>query len=415
LSTVTPSAHERDLAADAVVAGPGSTRRRSETYSAWRLGRAAAAVRELLRRIFDQRWYLRVMSVTAAAAGVAWAVCLPFGDFAPAFAAASAVYAVQLTVRTSVLDGLRRTALMAMSVMLSVLVLRLVGLSAIAVVALVFVSLAFGRVLRLGVSGSLQVPGTAIFLLALGSTVTTTELFNRVWATLVGAIIGAAASYLAYPGDPQQRARQALSGLSTEIAALLGDMGDGLRERPTTAQATEWLKRSRALSDELKRTTSLVEEATAALRIDPFGKRSETTELSRSLSTLGHSVSQLRGIARTLFDQQLDRGPALPASLAEVLSRTAGAYRAQADALEGHDLSLSAALGAVRDARRESLRSLRRVDETGAWVASGAILTDVDRMISQLEGDSPALEVSESEPQSRSGLAARFRRSEDVR
>ena len=52
------------------------------------------------------------------------AVCLPFGGFAPAFGAASAVYAVQLTVRTSVLDGAKRTVLMGLSVLLASLILR---------------------------------------------------------------------------------------------------------------------------------------------------------------------------------------------------------------------------------------------------------------------------------------------------
>ena len=48
-----------------------------------------------------------------------------------------------------------------------------------------------------------------------------------------------------------------------------------------------------------------------------------------------------------------------------MLSRTAAAYRAQAEALQGDVPSVDAALDAVRQARGESLRSLRRVDETG--------------------------------------------------
>jgi len=127
---------------------------------------------------------------------------MPLGGFAPAFGAASSVYAVQLTVRTSVLDGAKRTVLMGLSVFLAVGILRTVGLSAVAVIVLVFVSLAAGQLLRLGASGSLQIPGTAIFILALGTSVGTDVLLDRVWATLVGAVIGAAASYLAYPGDP---------------------------------------------------------------------------------------------------------------------------------------------------------------------------------------------------------------------
>jgi len=362
-------------------------------------------LKSLMLRAYQARWTLRVISVTAAAAGATWAVCLPFGGYAPAFGAASAVYAVQLTFRTSVLDGAKRTVLRGISVLLSVLILKTVGLSAIAVMVLVFVSLAVGQLLRLGLSGSLQIPGTAIFVLALGTSVSTSYLLDRVWATLVGAVIGAAASYVAYPGDPRGRARSALAKLAGEIAELLSDMSAGVSRKPTATETELWLARSRALDEEVERARPLVDEAMAFLRIDPFARRSGPFELSRNLAALAHSVSQVRGIARTLFDHRLDGAPRLPASLAEVLSRTAVAYRAQAEALEGEGPSVDAALDAVRQARRESLRSLRRVDETGAWVVSGAILTDIDRMVQQLEGDSSALEVPSEVSRRRFGRA----------
>jgi hypothetical protein len=370
------------------------TKQRSETYVA-RRGPVALAywLKGLAWRAYEARWTLRVISVTAAAAGATWAVCLPLGGFAPAFGAASAVYAVQLTVRTSILDGARRTLLMGISVFLSVLILRTVGLSDVAVMALVFLSLGVGQLLRLGLSGSLQIPGTAIFILALGTSVSTSVLLNRVWATVVGAVIGAAASFLAYPGDPRARARGSLAGLARSIAELLSEMSAGVARTPTATEAELWLARSRALDDEVRRLSPLVDEAVAFMRLDPFGPRSGSTDLQRDFSALAHSVFQLRGIARTLFDHRADGSPRLPAGLAEVLSRTALAYRARADALEGDGPNLDATLDAVREARRESLRSLRRVDETGAWVVSGAILTDVDRMVAQLEGDTPALGI----------------------
>ena len=352
-----------------------------------------AGLKALVLRAWEARWTLRVISVTAAAAGATWAVCLPFGGFAPAFGAASAVYAVQLTVRTSVLDGAKRTVLMGLSVLLAVLILKTVGLSALAVIVLVFVSLAAGQLLRLGASGSLQIPGTAIFILALGTSVSTSTLLDRVWATLVGAVIGAAASYVAYPGDPRSRARRALAALAGSIADLLSEMSAGVARTPTATETDVWLGRSRALEEELEHTRPLVDEAVAFLRVDPFGRKTASAELAQALDALTHSVAQLCAIARTLFDHQIDGAPRLPASLAEVLSRTAVAYRAQAEALQGDAPSVDAALDAVRQARGESLRSLRRVDETGAWVVSGAILTEVDRMVAQLGGDAPALAV----------------------
>ncbi|MGD0982871.1 MAG: hypothetical protein ABSA65_03520 [Acidimicrobiales bacterium] len=374
--------------------GALTTRKRSETYVARRSWAVfLVGLKALVLRAWEARWTLRVISVTAAAAGATWAVCLPFGGFAPAFGAASAVYAVQLTVRTSVLDGAKRTVLMGLSVLLAVLILKTVGLSALAVIVLVFVSLAAGQLLRLGASGSLQIPGTAIFILALGTSVSTSTLLDRVWATLVGAVIGAAASYVAYPGDPRSRARRALAALAGSIADLLSEMSAGVARTPTATETDVWLGRSRALEEELEHTRPLVDEAVAFLRVDPFGRKTASAELAQALDALTHSVAQLRAIARTLFDHQIDGAPRLPASLAEVLSRTAVAYRAQAEALQGDAPSVDAALDAVRQARGESLRSLRRVDETGAWVVSGAILTEVDRMVAQLGGDAPALAV----------------------
>jgi uncharacterized membrane protein YgaE (UPF0421/DUF939 family) len=388
-----------------------TTRRRSETYVARRSGAVLlAGVKALLLRVWEARWTLRVISVTAGAAGATWAVCLPFGGFAPAFGAASAVYAVQLTVRTSVLDGARRTVLMGLSVFLAVLILKTVGLSALAVIALVFVSLAAGQLLRLGASGSLQIPGTAIFILALGTSVSTTTLLDRVWATLVGAVIGAAASYVAYPGDPRSRARRALASLAGSIADLLEEMSAGIARSPGATETDVWLASSRALEEDLEHARPLVAEAVAFLRVDPFGRKTASTELSQALAALTHSVAQVRAIARTLFDHQLDGAPRLPASLAEVLARTSLAYRAQAEALKGDSPSVDPALDAVREARDESLRSLRRVDETGAWVVSGAILTEVDRMMRQLEGDAPALGLSSGAPGRKSRPGRRERR-----
>jgi len=371
-----------------------TTRRRSETYVARRLPVVLVAkFKALLRLAYEARWTLRVMSVTAAAAGVGWALCLPFGNgnVPSAFAAASAIYAVQTTVRTSVIDGARRTVLMAMSVLLAVVILRTIGFSVLAVVILVFVSLGVGQLFRLGLSGSMQIPATAIFILTLGTGITTGQVFIRVWATLIGAVIGAAASYLAYPGDPRERARKMLAKLSVDISELLMEMSVGVARTPSAVETDHWLARSRGLEEELEKARPMVGEAVAFLRVDPFGRRAGASELSQALDALTHSVAQLRAIARTLFDHRLDGAPRLPASLAGVLSSTAAAYSARAQSLRGDSQNVDAALDAVRQARRESLRSLRRVDETGSWVVSGAILTEVDRMVQQLGGDAPVL------------------------
>jgi len=170
--------------------------------------------------------------------------------------------------------------------------------------------------------------GTAIFILALGTSVSTSALLDRVWATLVGAVIGAAASYVAYPGDlvPERVVPLPACGA---IADLLSEMSAGWRgrrqpPRPMSGWPLAWVGGGAGAHAPLGRRGGGVPSC------GPFGRKTASTELSRALAALTHSVAQLRAIARTLFDHQIDGAPRLPASLAEVLSRTAVAYRAQA-------------------------------------------------------------------------------------
>ncbi len=203
-----------------------------------------------MHHLYDARWTLRVMALTGAAAGVAWALCLPLGTTPSAFAAASSVYAAQLSVGSSLVDGLKRSALIALSVLLAVAILHSVGLSVWAVVILVFVSMAAGLLLRLGMSGTVQIPATAIFVLALGPSVGNWQALARVLATLVGALVGAVLSMAAHAGDPQTHVRRSVAEIAREAAQLLDDMGAGLARGMSQHDASEWLSRSRRLDND---------------------------------------------------------------------------------------------------------------------------------------------------------------------
>ena len=125
---------------------------------------------------------------------------------------------------------------------------------------------------------------------------------------------------MSYPGDHRARARHGLAELAGSIADLLADMSAGVAKRPTATETELWLARSRALDEEVTRLGPLVDEAVAFLRIDPFARKAGSAELSQALAALVHSVNQVRGIARTLFDHRIEGAPRLPASLAEVLA-----------------------------------------------------------------------------------------------
>jgi uncharacterized membrane protein YgaE (UPF0421/DUF939 family) len=359
-------------------------------------------VRGLIHRLYEARWALRVMAVTGAAAGVAWALCLPMGTTPSAFAAASSVYAAQLSVRSSLVDGLKRSALITLSLLLAVVILHVVGLSVWAVVVLVFVSMAAGRLLGLGMSGALQIPATAIFVLALGPSVSDWQLLARVLATLVGALVGAVSAVAGHAGDPQVQVRRSVAEIARSAAQLLDDMGTGLALGLSQHDASQWLSRSRQLDDDTAERRRGVDQAVSFLRWDPFGHRDDAAKLSQLFVSTEHSVFQVRDIARTLFEVSLEERPrAIASGLVTLLQSTAAAFRLQAANLEGEDLSLDSALATVRALHRESLGNVREADDTGVWLASGSVLSDVERMVEQLEGSTPALRVKPNKPPSR--------------
>lgn len=339
------------------------------------------------------------MALTAAAGGVAWALCLPFGTTPSAFAAASSVYAVQLNVRSSLVDGLKRSALMGVSLSLAVVILRGVGLTIWAVMIVVFVSMAAGRMLRLGLSGTLQIPATAIFVLALGTAVTDWQLFTRGLATLIGAVVGAVASVAAHAGDPQVQARQSIVAIVRSIADLLDDIGAGLDRGLTARDAQEWLFRARQLDDQAAERRQDIDEAVAFMRWDPLGRRQDADELNRLFTQAKHSVFQVRDIARTLLDASLDAtAKVVTPTLGPLLRSTAFAFRLQAAKVGGEQPNLDDALDTVRTWHRESLGRVRQADDTGNWLMSGSVLNDVERMVQQLEGSPPTVNMKPDRP-----------------
>jgi len=143
------------------------------------------------------------------------------------------------------------------------------------------------------------------------------------------------------------------------------------------------------------------------LRWDPFGHREDAAELSRAYASKDHSVFQVRDIARTVFEASLEAHPkGIDPGLATLLHSTATAFRLYAARLEGEELNLDSAIASIRESRRESLGSIRKADDTGVWLASGCVLSNIERMVEQLEGSAPALQLTptKSPPDHRLGL-----------
>ena len=142
--------------------------------------------------------FLQVVK-TSVAAILAWVVCVVLlQGLTPLFAVIAAILVVQPSVTHR--SARRSSALSA--VIIGVILAYFVGLffgqGSWAILLAVVVALLLGWALRLGPTSSIQIPISAMLVLALGST-TPGYAIDRIIETAIGALIGVAVNLLIVP------------------------------------------------------------------------------------------------------------------------------------------------------------------------------------------------------------------------
>jgi len=144
-------------------------------------------------------------------------------------------------------------------------VAQFIPLDGWAVAAVVFVGLLIGRVLRLGPSGMVQVPVSALLVLFVGS-VSSGYPGRRIIDTVIGAAIGVAV-VLVSPTAPRA---EAIVSSATEplrgAAGLLTAMGSGIAQPWTKHQAEGWHGQAVALVASIADARGSLESAKLAAR-----------------------------------------------------------------------------------------------------------------------------------------------------
>jgi uncharacterized membrane protein YgaE (UPF0421/DUF939 family) len=365
-----------------------------------------AGVRRLARRCRDriEPDTARSVLVTAAAAGIGWTAADTLGLVGPVTAAISATLSVQMSSHASVREGAQRLVGTLAGIAVAVVVWGAFGIDQWGIAVIAGCGLVLGRLLRLGDS-SATVPLTSLGILVGGTAVTEAFVWERVGATVLGIVVGVIVSPLVSGMTPVERARWKLAHLSTEIAALLGRLGAGVRDRYDREQAAAWLARSRELDEDLEDAVAAVDEVARQARWSLTTPLARVTPLDETVRALEHGVQQLNSVARSMFDAAATPGSSdVPEQIGQVLTAAADAFTAhavlvadrRADADTG---SLHELLDGLREERRRTLRKVRtEVDDTGVLVLTGSIITDIDRMAGSLERSAPALSVGVREP-----------------
>jgi len=325
----------------------------------------------------------------------------------PVLAPLTALLVVQLTMYETVAQGLQRVASVLAGVLVAVGVASVVGLSWWSLGAVVAVSLILGRLLRLGPQ-LLEMPISAMLVLAVGDAAAGHAAVGRVYETLIGAAVGVAVNAVIAPPLYLQPAGDAVAELAERLAGFGRGLAEGLRAGWSRAAADRWLTEARALGGEVARADRTLARAEQSARLNPRGGRARDVQprLRIGLTGLEHCYVTLRNLCRALLDRTFyvpadEEASAFGAesrsALADVLDTAAAAVESVVAVTNPGQAELGSADAARAEVEarlsdlqrhRDRLAGLLLVDphaDQGAWQQHGALLAAVDRLRVEVE------------------------------
>lgn len=335
------------------------------------------------------RGQLLLAAKTGVGAGLAWWAALSLGhtDGRPYFAPLAVVLVVQATVYDSLSRAVQRVVGVMIGVAVALAVSRVVPLNGWAVAGVVFVGLVVGRVLRLGPSGMVQVPVSALLVLFVGS-VSKGYPGQRIIDTIVGAAIGVAV-VLVSPSAPRIDQIATMADEPLERAAeLLAAIGTGVGGAWTQEQAAEWHAAAVAGVTSVLAARSALENEELAARWNARA-RNLPPQLERSAAAL--TVARRVAIhvrSMTMALTSVPAGEPPKPVLGEVLTSLADLVRAYAGWVvhEDNDVARGAFHDAIAaaEARVETFLELaeeRWRSDAQRWLTLGVVLSGAQRIL----------------------------------
>ncbi|MFJ3230854.1 aromatic acid exporter family protein [Streptomyces sp. NPDC086787] len=338
---------------------------------------------------------------SAAAATIAYVVALRLSpEPAPLTAPLTALLVVQVTLYATLTNGIRRVNAVVAGVLVAIAFSLLVGLTWWSLALLILAALAVGHLVRVNE----YVPEVAISaMLVLGVTTVGNTAWARVVETLIGAGVGLACNVLLPPPVWVDEAGESIEGLARRVRQLLLRMGEEVAERIPVERAAARLHEARRLDHDIVQVDAALRQAEDSLRLNPRVKEGllHRVVLRTGLDTLEICTVVMRVLARTLTDlaKARDPDPLFPAeagAAVELLLSEIGDAVVSFAVLVTTDLSRSAESAEARlsaelqaaSVTRDKLALLLRdeVERDGRhWQLHGAVLTEVNRIIDELD------------------------------
>jgi hypothetical protein len=338
---------------------------------------------------------------STAAATVAYLVALRLSpEAAPLTAPLTALLVVQVTLFATLTNGIRRVNSVVAGVLVAIAFSQLVGLTWWSLALLIMASLAVGHLVRVNE----YVPEVAISaMLVLGVTTVGDTAWARIVETLIGAVVGLGCNLLLPPPVWVEEAGESIEGLARRLRQLMLRLGEQAAGRTAVEQATARLYEARRLDHDIIEVDAALRQAEDSLRLNPRVREGllHRVVLRTGLDTLEICTVVLRVLARTLTDLAKEREPEplFAGGTGEVverlLSEIADALVSFAVLVTTHvslnaDAAESRLTAELRQAAatRDKLAQLlleRLQHDARQWQLHGAVLTEVNRIIDELD------------------------------
>ncbi|MFD4577450.1 FUSC family protein [Streptomyces sp. NPDC058417] len=338
---------------------------------------------------------------SAAAATIAYVIALHLSpEKAPLTAPLTALLVVQVTLYATLTNGVRRVNAVVAGVLVAIAFSLLVGLTWWSLALLIVASLAVGHLVRVDE----YVPEVAISaMLVLGVTTVGDTAWARVLETLIGAVVGLGINLLVAPPVWVEEAGESIEELARRVRQLMLRVGEEAAGRTPSEVAAERLHEARRLDHDIVEADAALRQAEDSLRLNPRVREGvlHRVVLRTGLDTLEICTVVLRVLARTLTDLAKAREPEplfpeeTGATLERLLSEIADAVvsfavlvttsvSANADAAESRLTAELRQAAATRDKLAQLLLD-RLQQDARQWQLHGAVLTEVNRMIDELD------------------------------
>jgi uncharacterized membrane protein YgaE (UPF0421/DUF939 family) len=336
---------------------------------------------------------------TAFAAAFSWfiAASLLHSEY-PYFAAVAAIITVQVTVADSVDKASQRIIGIIGGVLLSMLLGHWLQVGALSIFFIILVGMAISKALRMNPQIISQVAISSLLVLAFGQTREGYAL-ERIIETIIGSVIAVLINALIIPRNAVPDVERSILTFSDLSAATLLRLGALLQDREGSPQPGR--TEVDALIREAETCRKALDLADQSLKYNPLlaNKRARLSQLTETIHQLESMTIQIRGIRRSLADIQMHQVLEVNRSFVERLQRAMEATAACIAAYGHHAVQaspqnlqhLKEAIVAAKVQQDRCLQDLSAITSLATLRDLGSILTDLDRIVSETQGQHPAM------------------------